>query len=126
MKVQDKKKEINIYINSNEMKGTKPIYKLLLEEFISMGVTGCTIQKSTAGYGTDLNIKYPDEFMNNFWTRESTILLKVIESENKVDEIIKLLDSLLSFGLVTIKDVDYIRYTKPIVTEEDIKLAENV
>jgi PII-like signaling protein len=126
MKIRDTKKEINIYINSRDHAGTVPVYKLLIDKFISIDVTGCTVLKSTAGYGTELNVKYPDEFIHNFWSKEATIVLRVIESETKVEEIIKLLDVHLPKGMVTIKDVEYIRYTKNIITDEDIRLADSV
>ncbi len=126
MKIRDQRKELNIYLNSKDHENHTPIYKKLLDKFISMDILGCTILKSTAGYGTEMNVKYPDEFINNFWTKDSTIILRVIETESKIEEIIKLLDVELPKGIVTIKDVDYIRYTKAIVTNEDIRLADSV
>jgi PII-like signaling protein len=126
MKIRNQKKELNIYLNSRDQIGHTPVYKKLLDKFISMDVVGCTVLKSTAGYGTEMNVKYPDEFVNNFWTKDSTIILRVIETESKVEEIIKVLDQELPKGIVTIKDVEYIRYTKTNVTNEDIRLADNV
>ena len=38
--------------------------------------------------------------------------------------IVKMLDSTMPQGIITIKDVDYIRYTRSVVTQEDIRLAE--
>jgi hypothetical protein len=46
-------------------------------------------------------------------------------SESRVEEIVRMLDSTMPQGVITIKDVDYIRYTRSVVTEEDIRLADN-
>ena len=51
--------------------------------------------------------------------------MNVIESESRVEEIVRMLDSTMPQGVITIKDVDYIRYTRSVVTEEDIRLADN-
>jgi uncharacterized protein len=125
MKIRDKKKELSIYINSKEMQGNVPLYKTLIDKFISMGITGCTVLKSTAGYGTDLKVKYPDDAIASLWSKDSTIVLQIIESDSRVEEIVKMLDSTMPQGIITIKEVDYIRYTRSVVTEEDIRLADN-
>ncbi|HMV43779.1 MAG TPA: DUF190 domain-containing protein [Leptospiraceae bacterium] len=124
MKIRDKKKELSIYITSKETKGNVPLYKALIDQFISMGITGCTVLKSTSGYGTDLKVKYPDESIADLWSKDSTIVLQVIESASRIEEIVKMLDTMMPQGVVTIKDVDFIRYTRSVVTEEDIRLAD--
>lgn len=124
MKIRDQRKELSIYISSKEMQGGAPLYKTLIDKFLSMGITGCTVLKSTAGYGTDLKVKYPDDAISNLWTKDSTIVLKVIESSARVEEIVKMLDSTMPQGIVTIREVEYIRYTRSVVTQEDIRLAD--
>ena len=84
MKIRDKKKELTIYINSKEEKDNVPLYKTLIDRFIAMGITGCTVLKSTSGYGTDLKVKYPDESIASLWNKDSTIVMNVIESESRV------------------------------------------
>ncbi len=125
MKIRDFKKEIKIYFKHQEVVNNRPVYKLLIDRFVAAGVTGCTIIKSNFGYGVDMKIVYPDNLLNEIWNRESTIIITVIETESKLDEIIKIIDETLPQGLVSIRDVDVIRYTKTTVTAEDIKLAEN-
>jgi uncharacterized protein len=125
MKIRDFKKEIKIYLKLDESILTKPVHKVLIDKFIESGVTGCTIVKSNSGYGVDMKVKYPDNLMNDLWSRESTIIITIIENSNKIEEVIKIIDEFLPQGLVTIRDVEAIRYTKSTVTEEDIKLAEN-
>ncbi|MEM7183380.1 MAG: DUF190 domain-containing protein [Spirochaetota bacterium] len=125
MKIRDDRKEITIFLNSSEQYKGQILYKLLIDKFIEIGVTGCTILKSNSGYGTNLKVKFSDDFMSTLISKESTIVLTIIESENKTEEIIKILDTYMGDGLVTIKNVDYIRYTKSVVTKEDIKLADS-
>ena len=125
MKIRDKKKELTIYINSTEEKDNVQLYTTLIDRFIAMGITGCTVLKSTSGYGTDLKVKYTDESIASLWNKDSTIVMNVIESESRVEEIVRMLDSTMPQCVITIKDVDYIRYTRSVVTEEDIRLADN-
>ena len=125
MKIRDFKKEIKIYVKNEELKDGVPVYKIIIDKLIETGVTGCTIVKSNSGYGRDMKVKYPDMFFNELWSRESTVIITIIESAQRSEEIIKLLDEHLIQGLVTIRDVESIRYTKANITEEDIRLAEN-
>ncbi len=125
MKIHDFKKEIKIYVKNEELKDGVPVYKIIIDKLIETGVTGCTIVKSNSGYGRDMKVKYPDMFFNELWSRESTVIITIIESAQRSEEIIKLLDEHLTQGLVTIRDVESIRYTKANITEEDIRLAEN-
>ncbi|MDX1960900.1 MAG: DUF190 domain-containing protein [Leptospiraceae bacterium] len=126
MKVRDQKKEIKIYVKTEELVSGKPAYKVLLDKFIERDIVGCTILKSNSGYGMDMKLKYPsDTLLGELVTKESTVILTVIESEAKVEEIVKILDEFLPQGMVTIRDVEAIRYTKRNITSEDIRLAEN-
>lgn len=124
MKIRDSRKEITIFLNSSDQHQSQPLYKILIDKFIEMGVTGCTLLKSNSGYGTNLKVKYSDDFISTLLNKESTMVITIIESESKAEEIVQLLDTYIGDGMVTIKDVDYIRYTKSIITEEDIKLAD--
>jgi PII-like signaling protein len=125
MKIRDHKKELKIYVKNEEKKDGVPVYKIIIDRLMELSITGCTILKSNSGYGIDMKVKYPDMFFNELWSRESTIIITIVESANKIEEIIKILDEHFTQGLVTVRDVEAIRYTKNTVTEEDIKLAEN-
>ena len=125
MKIRDRRKEITIYIKNDEIVDGKLFHKTLLDKLVELHVTGCTIVKSNAGFGMDMKLKYTDSYFTEFWSRESTVIITVIETESKTEEIIALLDSFMPQGIVSIKDVEVIRYTKTVVTDEDIKLAEN-
>jgi len=125
MKVRDFRKEVKIYFKHQESINNRPVYKLLIDRFVESGITGCTIVKSNYGYGADMKVVYPDNLLSEIWNRESTIIITVIETESRLETIIKIIDETLPQGLVTIRDVDVIRYTKNTITPEDIKLAEN-
>ncbi len=125
MKIRDRRKEITIYVKNDEIVDGKLFHKILLDKLVELHVTGCTIVKSNAGFGMDMKLKYTDSYFTEFWSRESTVIITVIETESKTEEIVALLDSFMPQGIVSIKDVEVIRYTKTVVTDEDIKLAEN-
>jgi uncharacterized protein len=125
MKIRDTKKEVKIYVKNEDRKDGAPVYKIIIDKLIDSGITGCTILKANAGYGRDMKVKYPDMFFNELWSRESTVIITIIETATRTEEIVKILDEHLPQGIVTIREVDAIRYTKANVTEEDIRLAEN-
>ncbi|MBE7412938.1 MAG: DUF190 domain-containing protein [Leptospiraceae bacterium] len=124
MKLRDSRKEIKIYLNSKDEFEKVPLYKVLVDKFLKMDITGCTIIKSNSGYGSNLKLKFSDDLLSTLLQKESTVILTVIESEKRIEEIIKVLDEFIGDGIVTIKDVEFIRYTKTKITPEDIRLAE--
>ncbi|MCE9499945.1 MAG: DUF190 domain-containing protein [Leptospira sp.] len=125
MKIRDQRKEIKIYVNSKDTDGKTPLYKVIVDKLIHLDVTGCTIVKSSSGYGSNMKVKFTDDIISALLAKESTVIITVIETAQRVEEIIKVLDEIVGDGIVTIKDVNFIRYTRTTVTDEDIKLAEN-
>jgi uncharacterized protein len=127
MKIQNPKKEIKIYLNSLDKIGDRQMYRVLVDKFIAISVTGCTIVRSNSGYGMNMQVKFLDDsLISNLWSKDSTIIITIIETEAKIEEIIKILDEFMDEGIVTIKDVDFIRYTKSSGTSEDIDLAKQI
>ena len=126
MKVRDRKKEIKIYINGTEKMGDQLLYKALIDKFIEIGVTGCTILRSNSGYGSDMIVKYGDDIMSVLMTKSSTVIITVIESDEKIEEIVHILDSYMGDGIATIKEVEFIRYTRSRVTPEDREIADSM
>ena len=120
MKIRDRRKEITIYIKNDEIVDGKLFHKTLLDKLVELHVTGCTIVKSNAGFGMDMKLKYTDSYFTEFWSRESTVIITVIETESKTEEIIALLDSCMPQGIVSIKDVEVIRYTKTVVPASSV------
>lgn len=127
MKVRDFKKEINIYLNSEDKYEDKQLYKVLVDKFIEIGVTGCTIVSSNSGYGMNMKVRFLDDnlLLSSLWNKDSTVIIRVIETPTIIEAIVKLLDEFLADGIVTIKDVDFIRYTKSKINQEDVRIAEN-
>ncbi|MCB1192097.1 MAG: DUF190 domain-containing protein [Leptospiraceae bacterium] len=124
MKVRDSKKELTIYINGHDEYKGRPLHKALIDRFLEIGITGCTILKSNSGYGSNLQVKYSDDLISTLLQKESSMVITVVESESKIEQIIQILDICMPQGIVTIKDVEFIRYTKTTVTPEDIRLAD--
>lgn len=53
------------------------------------------------------------------------ILVQIIETAKKTEEILKLCDKILPNGIVTVEDVTVIRYKEVSVNEEDHELAKS-
>ena len=103
------------------------MYRVLVDKFIAISVTGCTIVRSNSGYGVNMQVKFLDDsLISNLWSKDSTIIITIIETEAKIEEVIKILDEHMLEGIVTIKEVDFIRYTKSSGTSEDINIAEQI
>lgn len=121
MKFKDNRKRISIYINRKDRYNGKALYEVLMEEFLKIEVSGCSVFYTLASYGGNFivhgNIDLP-------LFRNKGIMLQIIETDKKVQQILELLDSMIPNGIVTIEDVEMIRYHKVDPSEKDQKIAD--
>lgn len=121
MKFQDHRKKICIYINRKDKFEGKALYEALLEEFLKIEVSGCSVFYTLASYGGNFVVHGNMDFP---LFRNKGIMLQVIETEKKVNQILNLLESMIPNGMVTIEDIEMIRYNKIHPSEKDQEIAD--
>jgi len=58
MKILDSRfKLMRIYLSGGETKGGKPVYKLVVEKCLDLGISGATVYRGIYGYGTSKIIR---------------------------------------------------------------------
>lgn len=74
------------------------------------GLAGATTTRGIEGFGT--NSKVHTKSIEVF-SQDLPIVIEVIDTEEKINEILKVIDPMITEGLVVIMhDVDIIKYTK--------------
>ncbi|MCS6983750.1 MAG: DUF190 domain-containing protein [Leptospiraceae bacterium] len=123
MRIQDQRKKISIYFNSHDKYEGQPLLRVLLEELLKLHVAGLSVFKTHANAGRRLRLHL--NFLYRFLMQRRGILVQIIETEKKAEEILKLCDRIMPNGIVTLEDVTMIRYKKIAVSREDEALAQN-
>ncbi len=123
MKIRDSRKQLELYISEEDRFEGRSLVEYLVDHLFAMEVSGCTVIRSREGYGQNYRIRrgrVPFSLFEN-----KAVVITVVDTAEKIEEVIRLLDLCVQGGVVTIHDVEFIRYTGSVVTSEDEKIADS-
>lgn len=98
---------MRIFISEADRHNNQPLYRVLLETLKEKGFSGATALKGVAGFGRNSEI-HTDQLLR--LSTELPMVIEVIESEEKIQQIIPLLDEIMQGGMITLEKARVIRY----------------
>jgi len=108
MKLEGKAKMLRVIVREDHKWEGEPLYEAIVKRFILMDVAGATVYKAVAGYGPRRRFRKM-KFLSH--GGELPVLITVIDTEEKIKEILPVLDDMVQEGIVVLSDVDVIKYT---------------
>ncbi|MCK5826778.1 MAG: DUF190 domain-containing protein, partial [Desulfuromusa sp.] len=87
----------------------KPLYKVLLELFREEGFAGATVLRGIAGFGPK-SVLHTDSLLR--LSQDLPLVIEVVDSDEKIEQIIPRLDEMLQGGMVTLEKARVIFYRK--------------
>ncbi|NOZ26052.1 MAG: DUF190 domain-containing protein [Nitrospirae bacterium] len=117
MKLQGKAKMLRVIVREDHKWEGETLYEAIVKRFIMMDVAGATVYKAIAGYGPRRRFR-----KMKFLSRggELPVLITVVDTEEKIKEILPVLDDMVQEGIVILSDVDVIKYTTTGLDPESI------
>ena len=107
LKMEGKAKMIRIYISEADKWRDKPLHQALVEAMRANDIAGVTVYRGILGYGAHGRL-HKDRPLH--LTHDSSLMLSVIDSEEKVRAFLPLVEQMVEEGLVVLSDVDIIKY----------------
>ena len=104
-KVEGKAKLLRIYIDEKDKWRTKSLHEALVEALRANDIAGVTVYKAILGYGSGRQIH-----QRHVFSEGASLMLTVIDEEEKISNFMPILDKMMPNGLVVISDVDVITY----------------
>lgn len=98
---------MRIFIGENDRHHGRPMNEALLALFREKGFAGATVLRGVAGFGGKSVIHSADILR---LSSDLPIVIEAVESREKIDAIMPLLDEMLQEGLVTLEKVQVVRY----------------
>ena len=98
-------KRIRIFVGEAEEWQGKPLYRALLEEAQRRGVAGATVMRGIEGFGPEHHLssdRLPDIADN------LPLIVEIVESAEKVEELLPVLDHMVQRGMITISPVEIV------------------
>jgi PII-like signaling protein len=108
LKREGKAKMMRIYIGENDKWNGKPLYEAIVNGLRAHDIAGVTVYRGILGYGANRRI-HKDAKLS--LSHDRPILLSVVDTEEKLQKFMPVLDDMVQQGLVVLSDVDIIKYT---------------
>jgi PII-like signaling protein len=108
LKIEGKAKMMRIYIGEADKWQDKPLHQALVEAMRANDIAGATVYRGILGYGAHGHI-HKDRPLH--LSHNSSIMLSIIDSEEKLKAFLPIVDRMVAEGLVVFSDVDIIKYS---------------
>jgi len=107
MKLLGQAKMLRIHFGEDDKWEGQPLYEAIVEKCRKLDIAGATVYRGIEGYGASTLIRRSHTLRIS---SDSPIMVQVIDTNEKIQELIPVLDSMISEGLIAMSDVEVIRY----------------
>jgi len=108
VKIEGKAQLMRIYIGETDRWRDQPLHEALLRAMRANDLAGATVYRGILGYGAHRRV-HKERALN--LSHDSSIMISVIDTQEKLQEFLPLVDAMVQEGLVVLSDVDIIKYS---------------
>ena len=108
MKMEGKARMMRIYIGELDRWKDKPLHTALVEAMRANDIAGVTVYRGILGYGAHRRM-HKDKPLR--LSHDCSIMLSAIDTEEKLQSFLPLVERMVEEGLVVLSDVDIIKYS---------------
>lgn len=105
---QGKAQALTIYIGESDQWQGTPLYVAIIQVLREHRCAGATATRAVAGYGTGGRLHASGQWQ---WSSDATIVIQVIDQPERLRRLLPQLQEMLNGGLITLHDVDVLKYT---------------
>jgi PII-like signaling protein len=98
---------MRIHIGESDKWHGKPLHQVLVEYFRGEGLSGATVLRGVAGYGSTSRI-HSDKILR--LSQDLPVVVEVVEDSERIERVLPKLDEMIGGGLVTLEKVRVILY----------------
>ncbi|HWR38989.1 MAG TPA: DUF190 domain-containing protein [Patescibacteria group bacterium] len=107
VKIASNAKRLRIYIGESDRYKGKSLFQLIVEKAKDLDMAGATVSRGLMGYGAHSRI-HTAKLVE--LSSDLPILVEIIDSAEYIDQILPFLDEVLAEGMITIDDVNVVKY----------------
>ncbi|MGA3047186.1 MAG: DUF190 domain-containing protein [Terracidiphilus sp.] len=108
MKMEGKARMMRIYIGESDRWKDKPLHTALVEAMRANDIAGVTVYRGILGYGAHRRIHKGKPL---HLSQDCSIMLSAVDTDEKLQAFLPLVDQMVDEGLVVLSDVDIIKYS---------------
>jgi len=106
MKLEGKAKMLRIHFGEDDKWHGKPLYEAVVAKCRELDIAGATVFRGIEGYGASTLIHKKHLLRSS----DRPIMVSVIDTEEKIRNLIPALDEMVDEGLIAMSEVEVIRY----------------
>ncbi|MCI1958252.1 MAG: DUF190 domain-containing protein [Clostridia bacterium] len=104
-------KLLKIYIGESNGHHGEPLYHAVIKKIKELGLAGATTIRGIEGFGAN-SVMHSVRILK--LSEDLPVVIEVVDTEEKIRNLIKVLDETITAGvLMTLQDVEIIKYEKP-------------
>jgi PII-like signaling protein len=107
LKIEGKARMMRIYIGEGNRWRDKPLHTALVEAMRANDIAGVTVYRGILGYGAHRRL-HKDRALH--LAHDSSIMLSAIDSEEKLQAFLPIVEEMVEEGLIVLSNVDIIKY----------------
>jgi PII-like signaling protein len=108
MKMEGKARMMRIYIGESDRWQDKPLHEALVQAMRANDIAGVTVYRGIQGYGAHRRVHKEKPL---HLSRDASIMLSAIDTGDKLQAFLPIVDKMVEEGLVVLSDVDIIKYS---------------
>jgi uncharacterized protein len=98
---------MRIHIGESDKWHSKPLHEAIVEVLRKEGFSGATVLRGVGGFGSS-SVYHTDKLLR--MSQGLPIILEIVESQERIEQILPRLDEMVDGGLITLEKVRVILY----------------
>ena len=115
MKIQGDTQLVRIFIGESDRWHGAPLFEAIVRKAREMGLAGATVFRGVEGFGANSRI-HTAKILR--LSEDLPVLIEIVDKEDRIAQIMPMLDEMIGEGLITMERVQIIKYCHDTRTEE--------
>jgi uncharacterized protein len=98
---------LRVFIGEDDKAGTSPLYEAIVLKARELHLAGATVLRGPMGFGASSRLHTTKVLR---LSEDLPLVIEIVDSEDKIDAFLPLLDGMMSSGLVTLEKVQVLQY----------------
>ena len=99
-----KAKILRLHLSERDKYDGKPLYEAIVHKCREMKIAGATVFRGLEGYGETADIH-----RRHFAAHDQPIVIVIIDSENRISELLPIIEAMMDKGVIAMSDVETVR-----------------
>ena len=109
-----KAKILRLHFNEGSQYNGKPLYEAIVRKCYDMNIAGATVFRGLEGYGETAEIH-----RHHLIARDQPIIVVVVDTEDRVRELLPVVESMMDTGMIAMSDVEMVRVQRDVSANTD-------